>query len=170
MINSCFLYSRNAELAGFGRLEGFVLIADAVNCLEVIERHALAFEEVAYLYDVLVERAASDICMNTPDRVDEILPSDDRGWVVLKISEDADFLAANCDDFSIGKGNFHCVRIYGCRVEGKRSVGEFYVFGYVEVASDFCSTKDCMNSGDQFRGAERFCDVVVSSKFESLYL
>ena len=63
--------------------EGLVLIADAVNRLQVIERRSLAFEQVADLHDVLVERTTSYISVYAPDRMDQVFARDDCFWVLV---------------------------------------------------------------------------------------
>ena len=74
----CFLRS----LGGFHR---FVLIADSVYGLQIVQWHFFALKEIPNLDNVLIERATSNVRMYTPNRVYQILSSDDGAGVVVKI-------------------------------------------------------------------------------------
>lgn len=61
------------------------MVADSVYCFQVVERSVLAFEQVANLDDVLVERTAANVGMNAPNGVDKILSRDDRVRILMKV-------------------------------------------------------------------------------------
>jgi len=124
------------RLSGLHRL---VLIADAVDGLQIVERRVFAAEEVADLDDVLVERTTANVGVDTPNRVNEILPCDDRFGVLMEIGENPDFFAADRNDLAVRENDFHLSRANGCSVEVEWRIGETHVFGDVEVVSDLCS-------------------------------
>jgi hypothetical protein len=61
-------FRRGGAITGTG---GRKLVADAMHRAQIGQRPALATEEIANLYDVLVERAAADVGVEAPDRVNQ---------------------------------------------------------------------------------------------------
>ena len=74
-----------------------------MDSLQVVQWHLFAFKEISNLHYVLVERAAANVRVYAPNRVNEIFPSYDRTRIVMEIRQNSDFLTADGYDFSIGK-------------------------------------------------------------------
>ena len=70
------------SFSGFHRL---VLVTDSMYGLQIIQGNLFPFKEIANLDNILIERAAANVGVNSPNRVNQILPSDDRAGVVVKV-------------------------------------------------------------------------------------
>ena len=158
-------------MALFGNALGIKNVTDAVDRAEGLQVEAVVVEEVADLNDVLVELAAADIGVNTPDGMNERLARDDRALVGVEVGEDVELLATQVrGDVGFRERDFEARGADMRTAEIKGLVADLYVFRKILVGVGFGAAEHGVDAGDEFGVAERLGDVIVAAHIKGLEL
>ncbi len=133
---------------------------------EVVQAEAMAVEEISHLDDVLVEGAAFNVGMHTPNRMDERFAGNDDPLVFMDVSKDAQFLAADFFILSLGEFDFQAQGHDARAAKFEGFVHDPHVFREVHVARGFGTAQHGADAGDEFGEAKGLGDVIVSSQFK----
>ena len=135
---------------------------------EAGEALAVLAEEVANLHDVLVERAAADVGVLAPDRVDEGVAAHDHPGVGLEVEEDAQFLAPDLPAAPAAELDLEPVGMHVRSAEGERAGRELRVARQAAVPCGLGPPKHGAEPRHQLGALEGLAHIVVGPAVERL--
>jgi hypothetical protein len=136
---------------------------------EAVQSAAMLQERIADLRDVLVERAAPDVGVHAPDRVDEAVAADDDARVGVEVVEDADLLAAELATLAGAEDQFESFGVDLGAVETEDVGREVGVAREPAVAGRLAAAQHGVDACDELFLMVRLADEIVGAGLEGFH-